>query len=81
MLAIVGALQGRSPADEYGQVLGEVYDRVMAYLTLWPRPQKGSDPIFAPTVCYGRGGNVVTLAGLLLSTRAIHHIINGNYCC
>jgi len=39
--------KGRSSADEYVQVLREVYDRIQAYLTFRPRPLKGSDPLFA----------------------------------
>ena len=67
--------KGRASADESVQVLKEVYDRIQGYLGLRPGPLKGSDPLFASTACYDRGGNVVTPAGKRLSTRAIHRII------
>jgi site-specific recombinase XerC len=67
--------KGRASADESVQVLKEVYERLQTYLALRPGPLKGSDPLFATTACYDRGGNVVTPAGLKLSTRAIHRII------
>lgn len=67
--------KGRSSADEYVQVLREVYERIQAYLSLRPGPLKGSDPLFASTACHDRGGNVVTEAGKPLSTRAINRII------
>jgi site-specific recombinase XerC len=67
--------KGRGSADESVQVLKEVYERVQAYLALRPQPLQGSDPLFATTACYDRGGNVVTEAGKRLSTRAIHRII------
>ncbi len=67
--------KGRTAADESVQILKEVYDRIQASLALRPRPVQGSDPLFATTACVDRGGNVVTPAGLKLSTRAIHRII------
>ncbi len=67
--------KGRASADESVQVLKEVYERIQAYLALRPGPLLGSDPLFATTACHDRGGNVVTPAGLKLSTRAIHRII------
>ena len=67
--------KGRTAADESVQVLREVHDKIQAYLALRPRPLEGSDPLFATTACIDRGGNVVTPAGLKLSTRAIHRII------
>ncbi|NGZ07867.1 MAG: hypothetical protein CV088_00545 [Nitrospira sp. LK70] len=67
--------KGRASADESVQVLKEVYDRIQAYLALRPQPLQGSDPLFATTACYDRGGNVVTPAEKRLSTRAIHRII------
>jgi site-specific recombinase XerD len=67
--------KGRGSADELVQVLKEVYERIQAYLALRSGPVKGSDPLFATTACYDRGGNVVTEAGKPLSTRAIHRII------
>ena len=67
--------KGRASADESVQVLKEVYERIQGYLALRPRPLQGSDPLFATTACYDRGGNVVTAAGKRLSTRAIHRII------
>lgn len=67
--------KGRASADESVQVLKEVHDRIQAYLRLRPEPLQGSDPLFATTACFDRGGNVVTAAGKRLSTRAIHRII------
>ena len=67
--------KGRASADESVQVLKEVYDRIQVYLALRPHPLQGSDPLFATTACFDRGGNVVTAAGRQLSTRAIHRII------
>lgn len=67
--------KGRTAADESVQVRKEVYERLHTYLTLRPGPLQGSEPLFATTACYDRGGNVVTPAGLPLSTRAIHRII------
>ncbi len=67
--------KGRASADESVQVLKEVYERIQAYLGLRPNPLQGSDPLFATTACFDRGGNVVTAAGKRLSTRAIHRII------
>ncbi|HBR51312.1 MAG TPA: hypothetical protein DEA71_14660 [Nitrospira sp.] len=67
--------KGRGSADESVQVLREVYERIQAYLALRSGPLKGSDPLFATTACYDRGGNVVTAAGKRLSTRAIYRII------
>jgi integrase/recombinase XerD len=67
--------KGRGSADESVQVLKQVYERIQAYLALRPQPLQGSDPLFATTACHDRGGNVVTPAGLKLSTRAIHRII------
>lgn len=67
--------KGRGSADESVQVLKEVYERIQAYLALRPGPLQGSDPLFATTACYDRGGNVVTEAGKPLSTRAINRII------
>lgn len=67
--------KGRGSADESVQVLKEVYDRIQTYLALREGPLQGSDPLFATTACYDRGGNVVTAAGKRLSTRAIHRII------
>lgn len=67
--------KGRASADESVQVLREVYDKIHVYLQLRSEPLQGSDPLFATTVCYDRGGNVVTPAGKRLSTRAIHRII------
>jgi integrase len=57
------------------QVVREVYERIRASLALQPGPLKGSDPLFATSACYDRGGNVVTEAGKPLSTWAIHRII------
>ncbi|MDR4474371.1 MAG: site-specific integrase [Nitrospira sp.] len=67
--------KGRTAADESVQVLKEVHERIQAYLSLRPGPLQGSEPLFATTACHDRGGNVVTPAGLKLSTRAIHRII------
>lgn len=67
--------KGRAAADESVQVLKEVHERIQAYLALRPNPLQGSDPLFATTACFDRGGNVVTAAGKRLSTRAIHRII------
>ena len=67
--------KGRASADESVQVLKEVYERIQSYLAFRPGPLQGSDPLFATTACYDRGGNVVTAAGKRLSTRAIHRII------
>ena len=67
--------KGRSAADESVQVLKGVYERIHTYLALRPRPLQGTEPLFATTACYDRGGNVVTAAGKRLSTRAIHRII------
>ena len=67
--------KGRNSADEYVQVMREVYARIQAYLVLRPGPLTGSDPLFASTACVDRGGNVVTEAGKSLSTRAINRII------
>lgn len=67
--------KGRESADESVQVLKEVDERIQHYLSLRPGPLQGSDPLFATTACYDRGGNVVTAAGKRLSTRAIHRII------
>ena len=67
--------KGRESADEYVQVLREVYGRIQAYLGLRPGPLTGSAPLFASTACVDRGGNVVTEAGKPLSTRAINRII------
>ncbi len=67
--------KGRASADESVQVLKEVYERIQTYLAFRPGPLQGSDPLFATTACYDRGGNVVTAAGKRLSTRAIHRII------
>lgn len=67
--------KGRTTADESVQVLKEVYEKIQAYLVFRPRPLKGSDPLFATTACFDRGGNVVTPAGRPLSTRAINRII------
>lgn len=67
--------KGRGSADESVQVLKEVYERIQAYLALRPGSLQGSEPLFATTACYDRGGNVVTPAGKRLSTRAIHRII------
>lgn len=57
------------------QRLKQVYERILAYLTLRPGPLKGCDSLFATTACYDREGNVVTAAGKRLSTRAIHLIL------
>jgi site-specific recombinase XerD len=67
--------KGRASADESVQVLKAVHERITAYLALRPGLLQGSDPLFATTACYDRGGNVVTEAGQRLSTRAIHRII------
>lgn len=67
--------KGRTSADESVQVLRKVYERIQAYLTFRSGPLSGSDPLFATTACYDRGGNVVTPAGQPLSTRAIHRIV------
>jgi len=67
--------KGRGSADESVQVLKEVYERIQTYLRLRPSLLQGSDPLFATTACYDRGGNVVTVKGKRLSTRAIHRII------
>ena len=67
--------KGRTAADESVQVLREVYKKIEGYLALRPGPLQGHDPLFATTACLDRGGNVVTPAGLKLSTRAIHRII------
>ncbi|MGC4097986.1 MAG: tyrosine-type recombinase/integrase [Nitrospira sp.] len=67
--------KGRGSADESVQVLSEVYQRIEAYLAIRPGPLEASDPLFATTACYDRGGKVVTGAGKQLSTRAIHRII------
>lgn len=67
--------KGRTAADESVQVLREVYEKIQGYLALRPGPLQGSEPLFATTACMDRGGNVVTPAGLNLSTRAIHRII------
>lgn len=50
----------RGSADKSVQVLWEVYERIQSYVALRPGPLKGSDPLFATTACYNRGGNVVT---------------------
>ncbi len=65
----------RESAGDSVQVRREVYDNIQAYLTLRPGPLMGSDPLFASTACFDRGGNVVSAAGKRLSTRAIHRII------
>lgn len=67
--------KGRSSADEYVQVLREVYERIQAYLAMRHGPLTGSEPLFASTACLDRGGNVVTAEGKQLSTRAINRII------
>lgn len=67
--------KGRGSADEYVQVLREVYERIQFYLALRPGPLQVSDPLFATTVCYDRGGNILTPAGQPLSTRAINRIL------
>lgn len=67
--------KGRASADESVQIVKEVYDRIQAYLAFRTGPLQGSDPLFATTACYDRGGNLVTAAGKRLSTRAIHRII------
>lgn len=67
--------KGRQSADESVQVLREVYDRIQTYLAQRPGPLQGSDPLFATTACVDRGGNIVSPAGKLLSTRAINRII------
>ncbi len=67
--------KGRGSADESVQVLKEVYERIQTYLALRPGPLQGTDPLFATTACFDRGGNVLTAAGKRLSTRAIHRII------
>lgn len=67
--------KGRSSADEYVQVLREVYERIQASLALRSGPLTGSEPLFASTACVDRGGHVVTPAGQPLSTRAINRII------
>ncbi len=67
--------KGRASADESVQVLKEVNERIQAYLAIRPQPLQGSDPLFATTACYDRGGNVVTAAGKRLSTRAIHRLL------
>jgi len=67
--------KGRTAADESVQLLREVHERMQAYFSLRPGPLRGSEPLFATTACHDRGGNVVTPAGLPLSTRAIHRII------
>jgi len=67
--------KGRTAADESVQILREVYERIQSYQTLRPGPLQGSAPLFATTACVDRGGNIVTPAGLPLSTRAIHRII------
>jgi site-specific recombinase XerD len=67
--------KGRESADEYVQVVKEVYDKLQTYLALRPKPLQGSEPLFASTACLDRGGNVVTEAGKPLSTRAINRII------
>ena len=67
--------KGRVSADESVQVLRQVYERIQTYLAFRPGPLQGSNPLFATTACYDRGGNVVTAAGKRLSTRAIHRII------
>lgn len=67
--------KGRGSADESVQVLKEVYERIQTYLALRSGPLQGSDPLFATTACYDRGGNIVTEAGKPLSTRTIHRLI------
>ena len=67
--------KGRTAADESVQVLKEVYEKIQAYLVFRPGPLKRSDPLFATTACFDRGGNVVSPEGQPLSTRAIHRII------
>ncbi|MGQ0555583.1 MAG: tyrosine-type recombinase/integrase [Nitrospiraceae bacterium] len=67
--------KGRASADESVQVLKKVHECIQTYLALRSKPLQGSDPLFASTACYDRGGNVVTPAGKRLSTRAIHRII------
>lgn len=67
--------KGRESADEYVQVMREVYERIQTYLALRPGPLQGSEPLFASTACVDRAGNVVTEAGKPLSTRAINRII------
>lgn len=67
--------KGRGSADEYVQVLREVYERIQTYLTLRPGPLQRSESLFASTACLDRGGNVLTAAGKPLSTRAINRII------
>lgn len=62
--------KGRGSADEYVQVMREVYERIQASLALRPGPLKGSDPLFVTTPCYDRGGHILTPAGQPLSTRA-----------
>jgi hypothetical protein len=62
-------------ADESVQVLKEIYEPIQAYLALRPGSVQESDPLFATTACYGRGGNVVTEVGNPLSTRAINWIL------
>jgi site-specific recombinase XerD len=67
--------KGRTAADESVQVVKEVHERIQAYLALRSNPLQAHDPLFATTACVDRGGNIVTPAGLKLSTRAIHRII------
>lgn len=67
--------KGRGSADEYVQILREVFDRIQTHLALRPNPMKGTDPLFATTACVDRGGNVVSEAGKPLSTRAINRIL------
>ncbi len=62
-------------------MLPPLYERLHAYLALRQGQLKGSNPLFAITACYDRGGNVVTkdgepysIDGKRLSTRAIHRI-------
>ena len=67
--------KGRGSADESVQVLKGVYERIQTYLALRLGPLQGTDPLFATTACFDRGGNVLTAAGKRLSTRAIHRIL------
>ena len=67
--------KGRGSADEYVQVVREVYERIQAYLALRPGPLHGNEPLFGTTPCYDRGGNILTPAGQPLSTRAINRIL------
>jgi integrase/recombinase XerC len=67
--------KGRASADEFVQIVREVYDRIQAYLALRPGPLHGPDPLFATTACYDRGGGIVTPEGRPLGPRTIHRII------